>query len=324
MAADHTAAASGSEVTRRSEHRPAGPETPDRFDDDDDEPPANKRSRRTIIVSTASILAGLSLAALIFLGRVNGQRYLLVCSADHVSAQQGRSFPPWGSRALPGPEWQPISLPANAECKPRQTESSAELEQWYLEILEDRANTLLTARNLLETIPAKAADGAVGPNPIDTAAEQLDQALLLTRAPERRKQRTDIDRLLGDVEYWRAALKLRIAGATLVDAAKQFEVAAAKPPRHAADAAAWGSFLRRLAEELHAGPAGVQATAPVQPGDPHAGVPVGTALPIEPAAGPLAGSDASGTAPSGPRWSEPANAGERGPDAGVAPGGVLL
>ncbi|MDB4956469.1 MAG: hypothetical protein JWO36_4038, partial [Myxococcales bacterium] len=284
----------------------------DRFasDDDDDEPPKKHRSRRTIVVSAAAILGGLTIAGLVFLGRANSDRYLLVCATDHVSAEQGRSFPPWGSRTLTAPEWKPVALPPNAECKPRETDNPAELEQWYLEILQDRASTLLATHNLLESIPVIPAGAASSPpNPIDLAAEQLDQALLLTRAPERRKQRTEIERLLGDVEYWRAALKLRTATTTLVEAAKQFEVAAAKPPRHASDAAAWGSFVQRLADELHSGPSGIHAAgAAAQPTmDSHPAAPAGTALPVEPPAG----SDASGTAMPGP-------------DAGVAPGGVLL
>jgi hypothetical protein len=293
------------EPKRRATTAPA-----ERFagDEEDGEPPAKKRSRRTIVVSAASIVVGLSIAGLVFLGHANAQRYLLVCATDHVSAEQGRSFPPWGSRTMSGSEWKSIALPPNAECKPRETESLPELEQWYLEILQDRASTLLTARNLLETIPAKPQGAAPSPpTAIDIAAEELDQALLLTRAPERRKQRTEIERLIGDVEYWRAALELRNASATLVEAAKQFETAAAKPPRHASDAAAWGSFLRRHAEELRAGPTGIHTVSPPPAGDTRPTPPVGTALPVEPPAG----SDASGTA-------------QPGPDAGVAPGGVLL
>jgi len=141
---------------------------------------------------------------------------------------------------------------------------------------------------------------------------QLDQALLLARDPDRRDQRKEIARLQGDVEYWRAAARLRDASAILLDAAKQFDTANQHHPRHATDAAAWSSFVHHLADELKGGPNGMPSpNAVVAPATSAAvtetpPVPVGTALPVE------AGSAAGSAAP------PPA------PDAGVPSGGVLL
>ena len=285
----------------------------DNLDDLDRDPlsassrPAN---RRTMAIAAAAILAGLLVATLVFLGRANAQRYLFACSTDRASAEQGRSFPPWGSRSLTGPEWKPIPLPPNAECRPRETDDVAELGGWYLDALVERASAILSAHDLADTLahPASGSGANAPPGPLDIADAELQQALLLARAPERRDQRKEVDRLLGDVAYWRATLRLHDVTAGLTDAAKQFDDAAAHRPRFANDAGAWAAFLRHLADELHAGPAGAAATpsaaapAPATPGPP-----VGTALPVEPPAG--SGSEAPAASPI---------------DAGVPTGGVLL
>jgi hypothetical protein len=289
-------------------------------DDSDDDAPARKWSRRTIVISAVSIIVGLSIAGLVFLGRANAERYVISCAADRVTAEQGRAFPPWGSHVLSGPEWKPIALPPNAECKPRETEDPFELETWYLGLLVDRASAALNARDLLDAIPAHVPSAAptapASPSPIDVAADQLNQALLLARAPERRDQRKAIEWLIGDVEYWRASLKVRNASAALLDAAKQFDTAAAKqaettPPKrpgHPSDAPAWAALLHRLADDLHAGPSGAPlSSTSVPPAEPHVPAPAGVALPVEPT-----GSDTGSAAP-------PPT-----PDAGVPTGGVLL
>jgi hypothetical protein len=248
---------------------------------DDDRDPDEPRSRRTMAIIAIALFGGLAIAALIFLGRANSDRYAITCESSKVTAAQGRSFPPWGTRAMVGPEWKPIALPTNAECKARETESEAELDGWFLDALIDRASTILTAKN-----PLDAATADVKASPLDVAQAQLEQALLLARSPDKRDQRKEVERLLGDVDYWRASLRLRDASATLVDAAKQFETAASKRPRHVNDAAAWSSFLRHLADELHAGPNAAPVTTaatpttssmPTQPT-----APMGSALPVEP------------------------------------------
>lgn len=279
-------------------------------DDGEDDPLAPKRSKRTMVIASVSIVAGLTIATLVFLGRANAQHYAITCNASRAVAVQGRSFPPWGTRTLNGPEWAPIPLPPNAECQPRETDDAAELAKWYLTILVDRATVTLTAKDLLDR-PAAGPNGAAAANPLDTVSAQLEQALLLARDPDRRDERKEVTRLQGDVDYWRAAARLRDASAVLLDAAKQFEAANQQHPRHATDAAAWATFLRRLTDELHAGPNGLPATAPaVLPSSAaptstsSEPVPVGTALPVE--------SDSGSAAPA------------LTPDAGIPSGGVLL
>jgi hypothetical protein len=197
---EHAVGAPSRAARRRAEH-------------DDDRDPDQPRSRRTMYIAAAAIVGGLSIGTLIFLGRANAERYAITCESSKVTAEQGRSFPPWGTRAMVGPEWKPIALPTSAECKARETESEAELDGWFLDALIDRASTILTAKN-----PLDAATGDAKTSPLDVAQEQLNQALLLARSPDKRDQRKEVERLLGDVDYWRASLRLRDASATLVDA----------------------------------------------------------------------------------------------------------
>jgi hypothetical protein len=287
-------------------------------DGDDDGPP---RNRKTIVASALSITAGLAIAALVFVGRANSDRYLLVCEAARAVPQQGRSFPPWGTRALGGEPWKPLQIAPETRCQPHETDDPLDLERFYLAMILDQATALLTAREVTK---------------LDDAEALLKQALLLTRPPEheseelaneRNERHKEIERMLGDVTYWRASARLHDAEAALTEAAKQFDSAAAQHPRHVSDASAWATYARKLAQELHAGPAGPAgpagappstspavpsaaspAIAPAAPPAEHPNVPVGVALPIEPGTG---------------RADEPA-ATPAPPDAGTPTGGVLL
>jgi len=259
-------------------------------------------SRKTMIVIGAALVAGVGISALVLLGRVNTDRYFLDCTAKAAIARQGRAFPPWGSKPLGGAEWRPVALPPNAQCKSEELGDRATLEGKLLDLLVERASAALTTKNLIEAIPA-----GEKASPLDAIAAQLEQALLLSRAPERGDQRKQVERMLGDVQYWRASLRLRDANAALVDASRQFDAAALQRPMHVSDAGAWAELVRRVSDQLRAGPGGAAAAFPPAPtGDSREPAPQGTALPVEPA--PAAGSDTPPTPP----------------DAGVPTGGVLL
>lgn len=264
----------------------------------EEEPEPTRWSRRTTTIAGAALVAGIGIIALVFLGRANAQRYLITCSTDHVTAEQGRAFPPWGSHPMPGPEWKPIPLPPSGECTEHETDDAGELERLYLGVLVDRASTALAGKNLLD--PAS----KTAPAPLDVASDQLTQALLLARSPQSRDQRKEVERLQGDVQYWRAMARLRDANAALADATKQFEAAAAARPRHVSDAGEWAGYLHKLLDELHAGPGGIAAPTP-PPSEPVTtapSAPQGSALPVEEAP------------PSAPPTV----------DAGIPSGGVLL
>jgi hypothetical protein len=281
-------------------------------DDDGDDVPGRTRNRKTIVVAAFSIATGLAIAGLVFLGRANSDRYVLACEAERAVPQAGRAFPPWGTHGLEGEQWRPLKIAAETRCQPHETDDPLVLERLYLAMILDQATALLTAREVTK---------------LDEAEALLKQALLLTRpaesepaklATERTEHHQDIERLLGDVTYWRASAKLHEAATSLGDAAKQFDSAAAQHPRHVSDASAWAGYARKLAEELHVGPVGAtQAPAPpaaaapeaAAPATAHPNVPPGVALPVEPDQGSAEAQPATAPPP---------------PDAGVPTGGVLL
>ena len=257
--------------------------------DGDDTP---HRSRKPVVVTAVAVVFAIGIGALVFLGRINAGNYALVCEPEQVTAMQGRGFPPWGMRDLAGAEWKPIALPPEAECRPHETENLDELAGWYLGLLSNQASALLTAREVTK---------------VDLAEAQLKQALLLARSPEKRDERKEVERLLGDVEYWRALAALRDATTRLGDAAGRFEAAAAQRPRHVSDAGAWALYIRKVADELKVGPAGARTSVvpPVEAAPTRSTAPAGVALPVEP--------QRPVEAPVAPA-----------PDAGVPSGGVLL
>lgn len=210
--------------------------------------------------------AGAAIAALVVLGQVHAGRYALRCGAKQITAERGRSFPPWGFHRLGGPAWRPIAIPPGAECQARETDDRDELEGWYLTHLTEQATSKL--------------EGAA-PGDVDAAEAELEQALLLARTPERRDLRRELERLRGDVTYWRAAAKLKAAGAQLEDAARAFDAAAAQRPRHASDPGRWAGFARTLAAELAGGPDGDGATPTPPPTSPRPMAPAGVALPVD-------------------------------------------
>jgi len=264
----------------------------DRDLDLDYEPGAPRRRQRIWAVVALLALVGLAAAALAIAGRIHAGRYRLACRADAIVAERGRSFPPWGMAALTGPDWAPIPIPPQAECQSRDTDEPAVLEEWFLVALTSQATAKLTAP---------------GPGDVDAAEALLAQALLHTRAPERRDRRTEIERLQGDVAYWRAVGRVKQAAEALDAAAKGFDDAAARKPRHAIDPEAWAAYARRMRDQLNAGPGGVAPTAEAPATPPsHEPAPPGVALPL----------DQPETAPS---TTAPAP-----PDASVPGGGVLL
>lgn len=239
------------------------------FSDADDESESAAKKRKWPIVVGLSALLGAVIAAFVLLGNANSQRYYLRCSAKYITAEQGNSFPPWGTSRVSAPGFKPIAIPPNAECTPQATDSLTKLEDLYLASLVDQATRKLSGTS---------------PGDIDAAQAELEQALLLTRSPERRDQRKDLERLLGDVTYWRAAAKVKSAATALEEAAKRFDEAAAARPRHASDATEWARFARDTASSLSGGPSGAGA-----PSSPPSGIPLpsrpaappGVALPIE-------------------------------------------
>jgi hypothetical protein len=262
---------------------------------------AERRSRRrTMVVLALTLAVGLVITAFAILGRINKDTYAITCSAREIRAEQGRGFPPWGTAPLEGPEWKPIAIPPSAECKAHDVDDLAALTDEYLKTLIEQATLRLTPR---------AEGAATGVAEIDATAKQLDQALLLARDPARADTRKTIERLLGDVEYWRATARLRAVTTELDAVAAQFDAASTRRPVHVSNGAAWGAVIRRATELLRAGTDGKPpAEGPANAGaPPRPPAPMGTALPVE----------TPDAAPADPAPAVPV-------DAGLPSGGVLL
>ncbi len=200
------------------------------------------RSRRRVVLGATATLATIGIALLVVLGHFNAQRLAIRCEPNRIVATAGRSFPPWGESTIDAPEFAAITIPKDTECTPRTTSNRVELEDWYLTALMEQATARLTTRAVTD---------------VELASKQLEQALLLTRSATRRDARKEVDRLVGDVEYWRAAARLKASADDLLTTATQFDAAAKKRPRHVTDAGEWASHVRRVVEVLQAGPHGM-------------------------------------------------------------------
>lgn len=323
---------------------PALPDTPDRYDenelraaigasplgasgkrraasshDDHDDRPRRRRSARSVAFGALGITAVLAIAVAVVAGYLNSDRYLLACETERAVPQQGRGFPPWGARALSGEQWRPLKISPETRCQPQETDDPLVLERAYLAMVLDQATALLGVREVTR---------------IDDAEALLAQGLLLTRPPEhepaplaaqRTEHHQEIERLRGDVTYWRATARLREAATALGEAAAKFDAAVAQHPRHASDAGAWAAYTRKLAQALRAGPAGGSPAAPaaIPTGAPPAAAPPATA------SGPAGTSERVAAPPGVALPVEPETPGAPPPQAAPPPagamtGGVLL
>ncbi len=266
------------------------------------------RTRRIAIgIAVVAVLIGV----LVALGWLNGRDYYLVCGAHEITAERGRGFPPWGSRRIDGAAWKPVALPDNAECEARATRDRDELELWYLAALEARAKETLNRR-----------DPALTPEEVDGAEAQVRQALLLARKPERSDQRKELQRLLGDVAYWRGAAQLRQAIDLLRKAGDTFESAAKSLPRYQSDSASWGDYAHDVAGELVKGPPSLRPERPEATDQPQfSGTGPGSQVEV-PDAGPSRNLRVD--AAPGMMLPLPADAAPPPPDARMPTGGVLL
>lgn len=289
-------------------------------DADPDEPRPRRRSLRAILLAAVLVIGAAGIAVFALVGYLNSDRYVLACEPDRAVPEQGRGFPPWGTRALTGAAWRPVKIAPETRCQPHETDDVLELQRLFLAMVLDQATALLAAHEASR---------------IDDAEALLQQALLLTRpaehepealAQKRGEQHEEIERLLGDVAYWRGQAKVRDALSALGDAARQFDTAAARHPRHVSDAAAWAVRVRALADDLRAGSAstaiGPAAPSPAPPSPAPSPAPAATAGSAgHPAVPPI---PATAPAPAElDRSARPAPPAAPPPDAGPPPG-VLL
>jgi hypothetical protein len=207
-------------------------------------------SRRTMMFAIGAGLFAVLIAIFIVLGYFNSRDYFLVCGSEHITGERGRKFPPWGRSTVPGRAWTPIQIPANAECVNQEFDNTGELEEVFTLALVEQAEALLTSGQ---------------PASVEVAEKQLLQALLLTRKPERRDLRKKIERLRGDVEYWRAAAQIETIVTRLSKAGERFDDAASRRPRLNSNASAWAKFARTMSDEIRRGPPELRDDKPIGP-----------------------------------------------------------
>ncbi len=216
------------------------------------------------VISGKKMLLVFGIGAFFLLGAVsvvlswmNSKGFYFVCQAKQIVAERGRWLP-WGRAPMDGEEWKPIAKPPEARCTDRRFDTQRELAEALATALLSRANATLAA----------ATESPITTEQLTATDAQLVQALLLLSGSEQSDQRKEIERLQGDVEYWRGAAAVREALAAMDKASEKFEAAASHAPRHAGDAQTWANHVRALAEELRQGPRALRPEAPSPPGTP--------------------------------------------------------
>lgn len=310
---------------------------------------AGARRPRGMLIIVAVLLLGAAVAGLVHLGQQNRRSFHLMCGKEAITAAQGRAFPPWGESALTGKAWQPIAVVPGTPCTSQVLPGRPALAQRFGQVLVARVEAWVLGRP----------DGT-GREQLAGVQAELDQARLLIGeiadpAAAGAAGRA-LERVQGDLDYWRARDGVDAALAALDQAAAQLDQAVAREPRHNRDsAAAWQRLLARIRHELASGPNAAQpgalpgaliggpndaaavsdtasASAPDSDG-PHApdtGAPVPTQDPASPARDPAAATPDTDAGPAGPalpgtpRPAAPMAPQRAAPDAGVPRGGQLI
>ena len=130
----------------------------------------------------AAVLIG---ALFLFLDLRKRNKYKMVCSADKVELHKGRTLPwPFGYESLGGPEFKPVQIPAESDCRGRTYHSREEAESGFLDFILSQARTALSN------------PGTVS---LKDARTQVLQALLLTRTHRTRRKETQ--KMLAELAY---------------------------------------------------------------------------------------------------------------------------
>lgn len=112
-------------------------------------------------------------------------KYKMVCRADKVELHKGRTLPwPFGYESLGGPEFKPVQIPAESDCRSRTYHSREEAESGFLDFILSQARTALSN------------PGTVS---LKDARTQVLQALLLTRTHRTRRKETQ--KMLAELAY---------------------------------------------------------------------------------------------------------------------------
>jgi len=124
-------------------------------------------------------------ALFLFLDLRKRNKYKMVCKANKVELHKGRTLPwPVGYESLGGPEFKPVQIPAESDCRDRTYHSQEEAEAGFLDFILAQARLAL------------ANPGTVS---LKEARTQVLQAMLLTRTHRTRRKETQ--KMLAELAY---------------------------------------------------------------------------------------------------------------------------
>lgn len=233
------------------------------------------------------------LAALFVVSDIRNQsRFVLVCQGNKVELQQGRRFPwPFGLEPLGGPEYKPIAISAEADCRNRtfETESDA-------------------ARGFLDTLVGQVRSALANPGTANLrdARQQLIQAMMLTRSY--RDRRKEAQELLAELSYREGRASLARAENELRLALSRFQEAQKQEGSRFEDLDQWIGQIEEILRVISPSP----FSSPTLPALPHGPLPSLT---------PKSGSPQPTSRPAGSAPPVPPPPGAPRPDAGPPPAG---
>lgn len=183
------------------------------------------------------VVAGLG-ALLLMMDMRNRDRYLMICKPDRVELHQGRTFPwPFGHVAMGGPQFKPVLIPAEADCRDRVFQSREEAELGYLSFILGRV------RNALSN---------PGTSDLKEARQQLLQAMLLSRT--HRARRKAARKMLAELAYRDGRAGLARVENELRTALSRFQEAQKLDGNRYEDLDDWISHLENLLRTIAPSP----------------------------------------------------------------------
>ena len=188
------------------------------------------------------VVVGIAVLLLVFDIR-NRDRFLMVCKANAVELHRGRTFPwPFGHEAVGGPEFQPVEIPSEADCRTRVFDSQEEGELGFLDFIMSQVQTALANPGTAD---------------LERARRHVLQALLLART--HRTRRKDAEKMLAELAYREGRAGLARVENELRTALARFQEAQRLDGERFEDLDDWIAHLEQLLRTVSPSPG---STAP--------------------------------------------------------------
>lgn len=190
----------------------------------------------------------------------NRDRFLMVCRDNSMELHRGRRFPwPLGHEVMGGAAYQPVALPAQADCRSRVFASQPEATRGFLEFVMTRVRTELEVE--------QGAD-------LKQARRHTLQALVLSRGHG--EIRAEANRLLAEVDYREGRNSLARVESELRTALSRFKEAKKLDGARHKDLAQWITHLELLLASIAPTPAPLSSklVSPEKAASPSPGSPV--------------------------------------------------